>query len=108
MKKKLYIFGSGGHAKVILSEWWVNSNHAYTMVAYDNKLERIAGIVVAVKSCWRLPNGELSDTVSICGWYVAPEYAGQGIGRVLVKHFNDFKCMFKNHLFDTCFYIYQG
>ena len=77
-------------AKVILSEWWVNSNHAYTMVAYDNELERIAGIVVAVKSCWHLPNGELSDTVSICGWYVAPEYAGQGLGRVLVKHFNDF------------------
>ena len=73
-------------AKVILSEWWVNSNHAYTMVAYDNELERIAGIVVAVKSCWHLPNGELSDTVSICGWYVAPEYAGQGLGRVLVKH----------------------
>ena len=76
-------------AKIILSEWWVDSDHADTMVAYDKALERIAGIVVAVKSCWCLPNGELSNTVSICGWYVAPEYAGQGLGRLLVRYFND-------------------
>lgn len=76
-------------AKIILSEWWIDSSHAETMVAYDSNFKRIAGIVVAVKSCWQLPNGDVSNTVSICGWYVAPEYAGQGLGRLLVKYFDN-------------------
>jgi GNAT superfamily N-acetyltransferase len=75
-------------AKLILSEWWINSSHAETMVAFDTALDRIAGIVVAVKSSWRLSNRKTSSTVSICGWYVAPEYAGQGLGRLLVKRFD--------------------
>jgi hypothetical protein len=75
-------------AKLILTEWWIDSIHAETMVAFDSVMHRVAGIVVAVKSSWRLPNGSSSNTVSICGWYVAPEYAGQGLGRLLVKHFD--------------------
>lgn len=75
-------------AKLILTEWWIDSSHAETMVAFDNLMNRVAGIVVAVKSSWRLPNGNSSDTVSICGWYVSPEYAGQGLGRLLVKYFD--------------------
>ena len=75
-------------AKQILSEWWIDSTHAETMVALDNSMKRVAGIVVGVKSTWRLPSGAFSETISICGWYVAPEYAGQGMGRILVNHFD--------------------
>lgn len=76
-------------AKSVLSEWWFDSDHAETIVALDVVQKRLAGIVVAVKSKWHLPDATLSDTVSICGWYVAPEYAGQGLGRMLVSYFDN-------------------
>lgn len=75
-------------AQSVLSEWWLGSPHAETMVAFDKAHNRLAGIVVAVKSRWTLPDRTLSDAVSICGWYVAPEYAGQGLGRLLVRYFD--------------------
>lgn len=76
-------------AKSALSEWWFDSDHAETIVALDIAQKRLAGIVVAVKSKWHLPDATISDTVSICGWYVAPEYAGQGLGRLLVSYFDN-------------------
>ena len=76
------------YAQSVLTEWWVCSNHAETMVAFDVIQNRIAGIVVGVKSRWPLIDGTISDTVSICSWYVAPEYAGQGVGRLLVSYFD--------------------
>jgi GNAT superfamily N-acetyltransferase len=80
-------------AKSILSEWWLHSDHSVTMVALDHSRNRLAGIVVAIKSQWPLTGGlvldNVSNTVSICGWYVAPEYAGHGLGRLLVQYFDD-------------------
>ncbi len=76
------------YSRKVLTEWWISSSHAETMVALDERQDRIAGIVVGVKSRWPLNNGTVSDTVSICGWYVSPEYAGQGVGRLLVGYFD--------------------
>jgi GNAT superfamily N-acetyltransferase len=76
------------HAKSVLSEWWFDSDHSETIVAVDNEKNRLGGIVVAVKSRWHLNDGIISNTVSICGWYVAPEYAGKGLGRLLVSYFD--------------------
>lgn len=76
-------------AEDILSKWWIESERADTIVAFDEIKQRVAGIVVGIKSRWPLPDGSISDTVSICGWYVAPEYAGQGLGRLLVCWFDE-------------------
>jgi len=76
------------YSRKVLTEWWISSTHAETMVALDERQDRIAGIVVGVKSRWPLSDGTVSDTVSICGWYVSPEYAGQGVGRLLVGYFD--------------------
>lgn len=75
-------------SRKVLTEWWISSTHAETMVALDERHNRIAGIVVGVKSRWPLNDGTVTDTVSICGWYVSPEYAGQGVGRLLVGYFD--------------------
>ena len=60
------------YSRKVLTEWWISSKHAETMVALDERQDRIAGIVVGVKSRWPLNDGAVTDTVSICGWYVSP------------------------------------
>lgn len=76
-------------AEEIQSKWWLTSDHADATAAVDEASGRIAGMVVAVPGLWPLPDGTLARTVSICGWFVAPDFAGRGLGKLLVRSFDD-------------------
>ena len=70
--------------------WWRNSDFAAAKVAIDPANGRIAGLCVGVPSRWELPDGNRDlAAISICGWYVHPDYAGRGLGKVLVRSFDD-------------------
>jgi GNAT superfamily N-acetyltransferase len=73
----------------VLSRWWLNSDFAQVTAALDEASGRIAAICVGVPSRWRLPGGEVGSAISICGWYVHPDFAGQGLGRLLVQAFEE-------------------
>ena len=69
----------------VSKKWWMNSEHADALAAFDSNAGRIAGMVVAVPSYWPLPDGSYVRTSSICGWYTAPDYMGKGVGTLLVR-----------------------
>lgn len=71
----------------VLSRWWLTSDFAEVIAALDQSSGRIAAICVGVPSRWRLPGGEVGKAISICGWYVHPDFAGHGLGRLLVQAF---------------------
>ena len=69
--------------------WWLTSDFGEATAAIDRSSGRIAGLCVAVPSHWSLPNGTNARAVSICGWYVAPDFTGRGLGKTLVGSFAD-------------------
>jgi GNAT superfamily N-acetyltransferase len=71
--------------EMVLSRWWLASDFAEVTAALDNASGRIAAICVGVPSRWRVPGGEIGNAISICGWYVHPDFAGRGLGRLLVE-----------------------
>jgi GNAT superfamily N-acetyltransferase len=71
----------------VLSRWWLTSDFAEVIAALDEASGRVAAICVGVPSRWRLPGGEVGRAISICGWYVHPDFAGRGLGRLLVQAF---------------------
>jgi GNAT superfamily N-acetyltransferase len=73
----------------VLSRWWLTSEFAEVIAALDETSGRVAAICVGVPSRWRLPGGEIASAISICGWYVHPDFAGHGLGRLLVRAFED-------------------
>lgn len=75
-------------ARRVRESWWLTSDHAHALAAVDQASGRIAGMVVGVPSAWPVPGGSgLEPTISICGWYVAPDFAGKGLGKLLVRSF---------------------
>ena len=78
----------------ILHRWWLSCDFADATAAVDNASGRIAGLCVAVPSEWRLPELGIANARSICGWFVAPPFAGRGLGKLLVRSFAaDASCM---------------
>lgn len=71
----------------MLDRWWIQSEFAVAKAAVtpDGK---VAGICVGIPSEWELPGGT-AKTISICGWFVAPQFAGRGLGKTLVQSFAD-------------------
>jgi hypothetical protein len=80
------VWGEGGwdHAR---GAWWMRSCHVQAAAATESATGRMAGLCIAIPSVWALPDGRVAKAVSICGWYVAPEFNGKGLGRMLVRHF---------------------
>lgn len=76
-------------AAEVRSKWWLTSDHADATAAIDRASGAIAGMVVAVPSRWPRDGGREVRTVSICGWYVAPDFAGRGLGKLLVRSFDE-------------------
>ena len=70
------------------SKWWLNSDYARVTMAVDTDKNSIAGIVIGVPSHWSLSNEKAQKAISICGWFVAPDYTGQGLGKLLVSSFD--------------------
>ena len=73
----------------VLSRWWLTNEFAQVTAALDEASGRVAAICVGVPSRWRLPGGEIAEAISICGWYVHPDFAGHGLGRLLVRSFEE-------------------
>ena len=71
----------------ILGQWWLTSKFGDATAAIDRASGRVAGLCVAVPSSWQLPGGQREAAVSICGWYVAPDFTGRGLGKTLVGSF---------------------
>ena len=71
----------------VLSRWWFQSDFAAATAAVDLTSQRVAAVCIGVPSSWRMANGDNANCISICGWYVRPEYAGRGVGQLLVRHF---------------------
>lgn len=80
------VWGSEGWLKV-RDAWWIRSSFGEAVAAVENATKRVAGVCVAVPSEWGLPDGRQVHAVSICGWYVAPEFNGKGLGKMLVRSF---------------------
>lgn len=76
-------------AETMLSKWWLRNPCPVVNTVMDDVKNRLAGIVVAIPSYWPLPDGSHAKTLSICEWYVAPDYGGRGLGKRLVTSFND-------------------
>lgn len=74
-------------ARRVAEGWWLRSDHAAAIAAVEPASGRIAGMVVGVPSRWPIPGGGTASTISICGWYVAPDFAGKGLGKLLVRSF---------------------
>lgn len=73
----------------IAAKWWLHKDFAHAIAAIDDQGGHVAGMVVAVPSTWPTLEGDTVATVSICGWFVAPNYAGMGLGKRLVRYFDD-------------------
>ena len=73
----------------VLAQWWVRTDHAAVRAAIDPVSRAVAGLVVGVPSRWRLPGQGEVPAISICGWYVHPDFAGRGLGKALVNSFDE-------------------
>lgn len=82
------VWGEEGRTE-FAAKWWRATNFASTLAAIDPANDRMAALCVGVPSHWRLPDGSQVEAISICGWYVHPDYAGQGLGQWLVRSFKD-------------------
>jgi hypothetical protein len=80
------LWGDGSWDK-IRQRWWLKSDYAAAVTAVERASGRVAGMCVGVPSEWTLPDGSDVKAVSICGWYVAPDFEGKGVGKMLVRSY---------------------
>lgn len=81
------IWGEAAREEV-LNRWWLRSNFADTKAAVSAD-GQIAAVCVGIRSEWELPGSGTTSAISICGWYVAPQFGGRGLGKALVQSFAD-------------------
>lgn len=79
------VWGEASHGDVT-DRWWLQSDYATTSaaIAADGT---VAGICVGIPSQWQLPDRGPTQVISICSWYVAPQFSGRGLGKSLVQSF---------------------
>jgi len=93
-KESILAFAKNVWGKVegqsIFEKWWISSNYASVLAAYDLEEKKIAGMMVAVPSLWPLRGANFVQAASVCGWYTSPEYSGKGVGKLLVASLDKF------------------
>ncbi len=78
-----------GDPEAMERRWWRRSHSAAANAAFDRASGKMVGLCVGIPSTWHLPSGHEVSTVSVCDWFVHPEFVGKGIGKWLVSSFSD-------------------